>query len=287
MKFGFKWFFVLVSLMTVTVIADEQKIKFNHVYRTVDGIELKVHIYYPKDWKTGDQRAALVCYHGGSWLKGTPGHFGRQCKYFTREHGMVTMSFEYRLLNNKVKPAANVNDCLTDTKAAYQWAFDNAADLGVDPSKIVLMGGSAGGHLAAATALCANPQTGSKSLAVKPYAMVLYNPVLDVPEFCSSRKNYATAGIADPTVSSPMHQLSKTAPPTLVLHGTADPVVPFATAQKFVDGLKALGVNATLMAYDGRKHGFFNAKKGQMEDHQKSITDADAFLTDLGLFKAK
>ena len=56
---------------------------------------------------------------------------------------------------------------------------------------------------------------------------------------------------------------------------------------KFIDGLKALGVQATLIPYEDRKHGFFNAKKNQMEDHHKSITDADDFLTGLGLLSAK
>jgi acetyl esterase/lipase len=278
---------VLMGLLAVQVMAEEPSLPFNTVYRTVNGIELRLHVYYPKDWKSADKRAALVCYHGGGWTKGTPGHFGKHCQYFTREHGMVTMSFEYRLLGDDSKKAENVNDCLSDTKAAYQWVFDHASDLGIDVNKLVLMGGSAGGHLAAATAMCANPQTGSKTLPVKPYAMILYNPVLDVPEFCSTRKDYATKGIDDPTLPSPIHQMSTDTPPTLVLHGTDDPVVPFATAQKFVDGLKAMGVNIKLIAYEGRKHGFFNAKKGQMEDHQKSMTDADAFLTELGLLAAK
>ncbi|HAI13958.1 MAG TPA: alpha/beta hydrolase [Phycisphaerales bacterium] len=273
---------LLLSWMTLPAMADDPSIKFNAIYRTVDGHELKLHIYYPKDWKASDKRPALLCYHGGGWVKGTPGHFGKQSQYFSKR-GMVTMCFQYRLLKTNAK---NVADCLSDSKAAYQWAVDNAQALGVDTSKIVLMGGSAGGHLAAAVALCANPETNSSSLATRPYAMVLYNPVLDVPEFVGN-KGYATQGLDDATLVSPMHHLSKDAPPTLVLHGTADPVVPFATAQKFVDGLKALGVNANLISYEGRKHGFFNAKKGQMDDHHKSITDADTFLTGLGLLEPK
>jgi acetyl esterase/lipase len=171
-----------------------------------------------------------------------------------------------------------------DAKSAYQWTFDHAKAYGIDPAKMVVMGGSAGGHLAAAVTLCPNPDPKASSLPIKPIAMVLYNPVLDVPEFVGN-KDYATQGLSDPTTVSPMHHLSKDAPPILVLHGTKDPVVPFATATKFVEGLKALGVNATLIPYEGRSHGFFNPKKGQMEDHQKSLTDADAFLTGLGLLE--
>ena len=282
MKYVLKGLFLFVILMAIPAMAAEPAIKFGAVYRSVQGNHLIVHIYYPQNWKASDKRPALLCYHGGGWVKGTPGHFAKQSQYFSKR-GMVTMCFEYRLLKTN---AANVADCLIDAKAAYQWVFDHAADLGVDVQKLVLMGGSAGGHLASAVALCPNPDVKAGSLPVKPYAMVLYNPVLDVPEFVGE-KDYATKGIDDATTVSSMHHLSKDAPPTLVLHGTKDPVVPFSTASKFIDGLKALGVQATLIPYEDRKHGFFNAKKNQMEDHHKSITDADDFLTGLGLLSAK
>lgn len=278
MKIHFTWLMLLVGCLVVPAMADEPGITNGSIYRSVDGNDLKVEIIYPDGWKSSGKYPALICYHGGGWVKGTPSHFAKQSQHFAKR-GMVAMSFQYRLLKSK---AANVSDCLIDAKAAYAWGVGHAAELGIDPQKIVLMGGSAGGHLAAAVALCPNPDPKASSLPAKPFAMVLYNPVLDVPEFVGD-KDYATKGIEDATTVSPMHHLSKDAPPTLVLHGTADPVVPFATASKFVDGLQTLGVNATLIPYEGRKHGFFNAKKDQMEDHQKSITDADAFLTGLGL----
>lgn len=271
---------LILTTLTIPTLADTPQIKSNSVYRTIDGKELIVQIWYPENWKASDKRPALVCYHGGGWVKGTPGHFAKQSAHFAKR-GMVCMSFAYRLLG---KNAKNVADCLVDAKAAYRWTVANAGKLGIDANKIVLMGGSAGGHLAAAVALCPDPDTTAEPLPTKPFAMVLYNPVVDVVAFCKTRPSNVK-GI-DPKSVSPIHHLSKDAPPTLVLHGTADPVVPFEIVKRFVDGLKDLGVDATLIPYEGRKHGFFNAKKGQMEDHAKSIADADAFLVRLGLLES-
>lgn len=275
---------VLLAVMPMNVKADEPTIKFNHVFRTVDGHDLKIHIYYPKGWTKDGKYPALLAYHGGGWVKGGAGHFAKQAQHFSKR-GMVSICFTYRLIG---KQATTVDQCLVDAKAGYQWAFEYAAELGIDTKKMVLMGGSAGGHLASAVALCANPATGSKSLPVKPYAMILYNPVVDVPVFCgvNAKRGKSVAGV-DAVAVSPAHQVSNIAPPTLVLHGTADPVVPFKYAQKFVDDLQAVGVDATMIEYEGRKHGFFNKKKGQEADHKKSIADADEFLVRLGLLKAK
>lgn len=272
--------FLWVCLLALPVSAQTPAIESGSVFRTIKDSSLKVEIHYPKDWKATDQRPAVVCFHGGSWLKGGTGQFSRYCSALA-ERGMVGMSFEYRLLR---KDADNVADCLIDAKAAYRWVVDNAAKLGVDPARIVLMGGSAGGHLAAAVAMCPDPDSSAGPLPTQPVAMVLLNPVVDIPMFIGD-KDYANKGIDDLTSISPMHLITKDAPPTLVLHGTADPVVPFPVVQKFVDQLKAVGVDAQIIAFEGRKHSFFNMKKGQEEDHAKTVADAIAFLTRLGLIQ--
>ena len=280
------WMFLLAGLIVIPAMAQEPEFKSGAIYRKAGGEKLSVNIYYPKSWKTSDKRPALICFHGGGWAQGGLGQFSRQAKYFS-QRGVVAMCFEYRLVEKNTKTKTKtIGHCLEDAKAAYHWVADNASILGIDADKIVLMGGSAGGHLAAAVAMCPNPDSKASVLPSKPFAMVLYNPVLDVPEFLRGRTDKISHGAS--FAVSPMHHLSKDVPPTLVLHGTADTGVPFATAVKFIDGLKALGVDAKLIPYEDRKHGFFNGrKKGKKGDYKRSVNDADLFLVHLGLLQAK
>lgn len=245
-------------------------------YKEVDGDALKAHIFKPEGWKASDRRTAIVCYFGGGWVKGTPGHFYRQADYFAKR-GVVALSMQYRWA---MKDGRTVNDCVADGQDALRWVTEHASELGVDPDKIVVMGGSAGGHVAACTLMVNDPRTGKPS-GLHAAAMVLYNPVADAVQFTEKRLQFRE-GI-DIQAISPIHHLSADVPPTQVHHGNADPVVPYATAKAFVTGLQSLGVDAELVTYEGCSHGFFNLKKGQEQHHRRSIAEADRFLVAHGL----
>lgn len=138
-------------------------------YKKVGEVSLNMRIYKPQGWKATDQRPAIVFFFGGGWSKGSPDQFHEHCLHLAGR-GMVAMAADYRVKN---KHDTRPSDSVSDATAAVRWARANAAKLGVDPKRLAAGGGSAGGHLAAASA------TIGKGSEV-PDALVLFNPALDL-----------------------------------------------------------------------------------------------------------
>lgn len=123
-------------------------------YKTVTGkdgaaVNLKLQVFLPEGWQASDQRPAAVFFHGGGWHGGGPDHYYPQSRYVALR-GMVGISVEYRTIN---RFGTSPRECVKDGKSAMRWVKTHAAKLGIDPDRIVAGGGSAGGHIAAATAL--------------------------------------------------------------------------------------------------------------------------------------
>src|SRR5262245_16818068 len=74
------------------------------IYKKIKEQELKLYVFKPADWKSTDKRPAIVFFHGGGWVGGTPAQLHEQCKYFA-SRGMVCASVQYRLLETPKKEA--------------------------------------------------------------------------------------------------------------------------------------------------------------------------------------
>ena len=150
------------------------------VYKTVDkqgeASELQLQVFLPKGHQSSDCRPAAVFFHGGGWYGGTPDHMYPQCRYLALR-GMVAISVQYRTINVF---GTTPKECVKDGKSAMRWVRSHAAELGINPSRIVAGGGSAGGHIAAATALVeAFDEAGEDaSVSCRPDALVLLTPSL-------------------------------------------------------------------------------------------------------------
>jgi acetyl esterase/lipase len=243
------------------------------VYKRVDHRELKLLVEKPDDWKPGDQRPAIVFFFGGGWVKGTPDQFLPESEYFAAR-GMVGIRVEYRVLPPGEKGPPLV--CCEDAKSAMRYVRAHAGMLGVDPERIAAAGGSAGGHLAAFTALVKGLNDPQDDLAIscRPEALVLWNPV-----FNNGPGNYGHARMGDRYKEfSPAHNIGSDAPPTIVFFGTEDRHVPVATAQAFQTDMERRGVRCETIFYAGQKHGFFNHEPWR----SKTLKAADKFLTSLG-----
>src|SRR6185503_17153828 len=143
-------------------------------YKRIGDANLAVHIFEPPGAKSN--RAAIVFFFGGGWTGGSPGQFEQHCRHFA-SRGMVAMTADYRVNSRHgVKPVT----CVADAKSCLRWIRSNAARLGIDPHRVVAAGGSAGGHLAAATATLPDfHQPGEdKAVSSVPDALVLFNPAL-------------------------------------------------------------------------------------------------------------
>jgi acetyl esterase/lipase len=261
------------------------------VYKTIGEVKLHVHVFRPA--KKTSNAPAIVFFFGGGWNHGTPGQFEQQCRYLA-SRGMVAMTAEYRIRNMH---GTRAKACVEDGKSAVRWIRSNAKKLGVNPNQIAAGGGSAGGHVAACTGVIKGFEAKEEDSKISsvPNAMALYNPpcvLATVP----GRKDYlraqAMAGMAarmgvEPEQLSPWHNVAKGQPPTLVLHGEADPTVPFWTSKVFVEKMKKAGNQAELAAYPDQTHGFFNYGRGNDKMFIATMQRTDEFLAKLGWLKGK
>lgn len=202
---------------------------------------------------------AILFIHGGGWRGGDRKQLRRQA-IFMAQHGMVGMAIDYRLAPAHPFPAA-----LADSRSGLAFLRAHAAQYHVDPSRIALVGSSAGAHLAALTATTAG-QPG-KGVPDGVQAVVAFNGIFDfaamppstmVSDFlggsCSARHDICTE-------ASPVDHVHPGLPAFLVLHGTADKTAPYEQAKAFVDKLKAAGNSVELFTADGAPHTFWAEKK--------------------------
>ncbi|NIA13206.1 MAG: alpha/beta hydrolase fold domain-containing protein [Nitrospiraceae bacterium] len=203
----------------------------------------------------------LIFIHGGGWEKGERGDY----KYYTvryAKRGYVAATISYRLSHEAQFPSA-----VQDVKCAVRWMRANAEKLHVDPNRIALVGGSAGGHLAMMVGYTAGmPEFegngGHAGVSSAVQAVVnLYGPIDIMCEEGRGRsgvtKFLGTTYDKDPAVfamASPVTYLSKDDPPTLVLHGTIDELVPIWQSDQLVEKLKELGVPVVYDRFEGWPH---------------------------------
>ena len=246
------------------------------VYKKASGIDLKLHVFEPEK-KPDKPVAAIVFFFGGGWSGGSPSQFFRQSAYLA-SRGMVAISAEYRTKGNG---KATPYQCVEDGKSAVRYLRTHAKELGVDPKRIAVGGGSAGGHVAAATGTTTAFEAKGEDLKIssRPNAMVLFNPVYD-----NSQKGYGHSRVKDRWKEiSPMHNITKDTPPTIVFLGDSDKLIPVKTALDYQARMTKCGVRSELHVYKNKPHGFFNAP-----DYVKATMFlADEFLASLGYLEGK
>jgi acetyl esterase len=275
---------LLLLSFALPLAASAQLVKLNGAkaiqYKQVGDTKLFLHVFEPKGKTAGGKRPAIVFFFGGGWNGGTPKQFEPHCRHLAAR-GMVAITAEYRVKSrNKTTPFK----CVADGKSAIRWVRANAAKLGVDPHRIAAGGGSAGGHVAAATGNCPGLEEkgGDLKISSKPDALVLFNPVYD-----NSKNGYGYDRVKPRWKEiSPMHNLRKGAPPTIVFLGTKDKLIPVSTGEEYQKRMKAVGSRSELHLYKDAPHGFFN--KGKPGDHYSdTIAKMDKFLASLGWLKGE
>ncbi len=242
------------------------------VYKTIGQTRLDMAVYYPVGWKKTDKRPAIVFFFGGGWNSGTIAEFKGQADYLAGR-GMVAACADYRV---KSRQGVTPKECVEDAKSAVRWLRKNAAMLGIDPKRVAASGGSAGGHLAASTALTPGLDEPGEDLSIssQPDALVLFNPVLDLT--APKRAGLVGNNQALANALSPTFHLRKDSPPTILFYGTADELL--SQGEAFMERSKALGHHAELYTAEGQKHGFFNWEPWR----ERTMQRMDEFLTSIG-----
>lgn len=229
--------------------------------------ELTTDLFLPPEG-FAELRPAMLYIYGGGWRSGTPSHFYRQAARLAA-HGVVGVCTWYRLSGEAPFPAA-VQDC----KCAVRWMRAAADELGIDPERIGVAGGSAGGHLAAMVLTTAHiPELeGDGGHAEQSSAVCMgvpFNPITDVVNFHQDGSPLPGwvpefLGVSfeeDPAawhLCSPLEHVGPDTPPCMLVHGTADEQVPHDHSERFAEAARAAGVECELVLVDDQRHGFFN-----------------------------
>jgi acetyl esterase/lipase len=235
----------------------------------------RLEVYFPPDHNPAQAKVpAIIFFHGGGWQGGNLTQFRAACRHFA-ERGLVAVTAEYRM-HPKGTPDFNESGesrkrvCITDAKSAIRWLKTKAAEFGIDPQKIIVGGGSAGGHLA----VLATRQPGlddpsdDTSIDTKVAAYVLFNPAFEQKDQ------------TDREVDALQH-IGGDMAPAIVFFGDQD--------SAWLPGWDAVharlaeaGARVEYWQAPGHKHGFFNRTSRQRTLLQK----ADRFLSSLGLLDA-
>ena len=269
---------ILWTLFHAAAAADQAKPTRMIEYKKVGDVSLNLHLFEPAGHKPTDKRAAIVFFFGGGWNGGSPGQFYPHCAHLA-EKGVLAAAAEYRV---KSRNGTSPFECVKDGKSAVRYLRENAAKLGIDPDRIAAGGGSAGGHVAAATATVPglNESGEDTSISERPNALVLFNPVYD-----NGPKGYGYARVKDRYQEiSPFHNIRKGMPPAIVFLGTKDKLIPVATGEAFKKKMEDVGSRSELMLFAGASHGFFNHGRGDGKAYDQTVAAMDKFLESLGYF---
>lgn len=270
-----KAFFIILPLVSILAITGhgsaQDTIPAIITYKKVDTLQLNLQVYKPAGFDAGKKYPSIVFFFGGGWINGNIGQFKKQALYLA-SRGMVTVLADYRV---KSRHKTTPFEAVADGKSAVRYVRAHAAELNIDPNRIAAAGGSAGGHVAAATDLTRLDEPSENlSVSSRPNALVLFNPV-----FNNGPGEYGHERIGDryPEIS-PYHNITKGAAPTLVMLGTSDKLVAVKTAEAYKAKMIEAGSRCDLILYPGEPHGFFN--KG--EAFNKTLQETEKFLKSLG-----
>lgn len=248
-----------------------------HEIREVNADGVAARLYRPNDRK---DLGLLVFYHGGGWVLGSINTHDDVCRKLALAMGHAVLSVDYRLAPEFAFPEP-LNDCIV----ALRWAHANAAQLGIDATRIAVGGDSAGGNLAA---VVANLQP----VPLK-FQMLIY-PVTDATRSSQSYKDngegyrltaagmkwfcdhYVSGSIGTPTDPrvSPLFADATTlasAPPAIVITAEYDPLRD--EGEQYAHRLIEAGVACSLTRYYGQVHGFFSMSQ-YVDDGASAINQA-------------
>ena len=241
-------------------------VQLNVVYTKVDSWEGKMDLYL--SLKSNKPTPVVINIHGGGWNHGVKEGQGGFNTFF--KAGYAVANIEYRLTGQATAPAA-----VEDTRCALIYLINNAKTLNIDPDKIIIMGGSSGGHLALMGGLLGNDQIFDNNckhtMKVKVAAIIDKYGITDVWDWGYGKNitsKSATNWLGDrkndkafAASVSPITYVTKSSPPTFIVHGDADPTVPYQQSVLLYQKFQEAGVKSEFITVPGGLHGKFDKEK--------------------------
>ncbi|MHB1104976.1 MAG: alpha/beta hydrolase fold domain-containing protein [Lutibacter sp.] len=224
----------------------------------------------------------IINIHGGGWNHGVKESQTGYGSFF--KNGYAVANVEYRLVDVAKAPGA-----IEDVRCALIYLYTHAKALNIDTNKIVVMGGSSGGHLALMAGLLTNDKRFDTNCnydgEIKVAAIIDKYGVTDLEPLNAwkSAKNWLGDQYNDQAFVksvSPLYYVSKNSPPIYIVHGNSDPIVPYAQSVVLYEKLKSSGVKTKMLTIEGGVHGKFSK-----EENSLLSKDMWEFLDELGLKK--
>ena len=229
------------------------------VYKNVNSTNCRMDVYYPTD--VTSPVPVVINMHGGGWNHGTKEEQGGFNMYFNM--GYAVANVEYRMTGEAKAPAA-----VEDIRGAMIYLLNHAAELNIDKNRIIYQGASAGGHLALIGGYLRKnkiydndcvPYTGDFNIMA---VIDKYGPS-DLPNFMFYGSLVDWLGTQATNAAyiqtlSPLAYVDANTPPTYIIHGDADPTVPYTQSVTLQAALQAAGVKNKFTTVPGGGHGGFN-----------------------------
>jgi acetyl esterase len=243
------------------------------IYKQSGGADQEIEVYFPPNHDPSKTKVpGVILFHGGGWRSGGLGQFRRACEYFA-SRGLVAATANYRTTPKKTPDEPMSGEvkriCITDAKSAIRWMKQNAAELGIDPKRIITGGGSAGGHISvlATTNPGLNDPADPKDVDTTVVAYLLFNPA------------FGGVGDSDDPEVDALKQIKADFPPAIAFFGTGDG---WKTSWLAVlKHLRALGAPSKIETWYAEKEGHGYWDKPEWND--LNLIEADRFLVSLGL----
>lgn len=276
--------FLLLAAIQLNVYSQSILGFQEHTYKEIDTVALKLFVRKPDNFNPKKQYPTIVFFFGGGWNSGSVEQFKPHAEYLA-SRGMITVLVDYRV---KTRHQTTPFDAVADAKSAIRFLRQHSKELNIDNKKIAASGGSAGGHLAAATATVSGLDDPNDKLkfSAKPNALVLFNPVFD-----NGSTGYGYERVGDRYLEiSPIHNIKKNMPPTIVFLGTKDDLIPVETAKLYKQKMEEAGNRCILFLYEDQKHGFFNFRADSKDGNlffAETLVQTDVFLESIGYLQGK
>lgn len=241
-------------------------------YKTVDGYNLDIHIFLPDSIDKTKRNPVMVYFSGGSWTKGNPEWAFYGCHSYAKK-GWIGISVEYRLAD---RHETTPFEAVKDARSAIRWLRVNADTYNIDTTRIVATGNSAGGHLVLTTALATDWNEDSDNLkySAAPNLLLVNAGVYNL--YAESSTDWITRDLADKSLAkkiSPIHLLRTGLPPILIIHGTNDQSVDYASAKDFAEEMEKLGNDFEFHTLEGAPHTIWFDRRftGKVSEYRKAF----------------
>ncbi len=241
----------------------------NLVFAEYPNKKLQLDLFLPEK-PLDEPIPVIVCVHGGGWVVNRRVWFEPFAQYLASK-GFAAVTIDYRML-----PAVRITDCVFDTKAAVRWVRANAEKYNINPGRIGAIGASAGAHLVALLGTTAEVTElegngGNQNVSSAVQAVVgIATPAFTLSTSAQRAERFGLS-LEDTRLLSPYENITKTAAPLYLIHGTADKTVPAQNSQEMYDRYQEVGAYVELTWIPDEDHGFY-------EGNDRAISMATDFF---------